>query len=107
MTLLALAAPRLVVAVLWFFTHWFRGVFDTMLWPLLGFFLAPFTLLWYSAVHNWFGGVWGPWQIAGSSHIPLGEMVKIDYLYVANWSLWNDIKILLRTVPCVLARRGQ
>ena len=30
MTLLALAAPRLVVAVLWFFTHWFRGVFDNM-----------------------------------------------------------------------------
>jgi lipopolysaccharide/colanic/teichoic acid biosynthesis glycosyltransferase len=33
-------------------------------------------------------------------------MVTIDYLYVANWSLWNDIKVLLRTVPYVLARRG-
>ena len=29
-------------------------------------------------------------------------MVKIDYLYGANWSLWLDIKILLRTVPYVL-----
>lgn len=38
--------------------------------------------------------------------MPLVEMVKIDYLYVAGWSLWNDIKILLRTVPYVLARRG-
>jgi lipopolysaccharide/colanic/teichoic acid biosynthesis glycosyltransferase len=30
----------------------------------------------------------------------------IDYLYVANWSLWNDMKIMLRTIPCVLGRRG-
>ncbi len=33
------------------------------------------------------------------------EMVAIDYLYVANWSLWKDVKILLRTVPHVLGRR--
>ena len=51
-------------------------------------------------------GLTGPWQIFGSSRIPLREMVKIDYLYGANWSLWLDIKILLRTVPYVLARRG-
>ena len=44
----------------------------------------------------------GHWQILGSSRIPLHEMVKIDYLYVANWSLWADVKILLRTVPYVL-----
>jgi exopolysaccharide biosynthesis polyprenyl glycosylphosphotransferase len=52
-------------------------------------------------------GMTGHWQILGSSRIPLGEMVKIDYLYGANWSLWGDLKILLRTVPYVLARRGQ
>ena len=51
-------------------------------------------------------GMTGHWQILGSSRVPLGEMVKIDYLYGANWSLWGDIKILLRTVPYVLARRG-
>jgi lipopolysaccharide/colanic/teichoic acid biosynthesis glycosyltransferase len=33
-------------------------------------------------------------------------MVKLDYLYVTNWSLWWDIKLLLRTIPIVLARRG-
>jgi lipopolysaccharide/colanic/teichoic acid biosynthesis glycosyltransferase len=48
----------------------------------------------------------GPWQIAGSSRVPLAEMVKIDYLYVAGWSLWADVKILLRTVPYMVARRG-
>ena len=48
----------------------------------------------------------GPWQVFGSARIPLDEMVKIDYQYGANWSLWLDMKILLRTVPFVLGRRG-
>jgi exopolysaccharide biosynthesis polyprenyl glycosylphosphotransferase len=51
-------------------------------------------------------GMTGTWQIAGTGRVPLAEMVKIDYLYVAGWSLWLDIKILLRTVPHVLGRRG-
>ena len=51
-------------------------------------------------------GMTGLWQVFGCSRIPLAEMVKIDYLYGANWSLWLDIKILLRTVPFVLGRRG-
>ena len=51
-------------------------------------------------------GVTGMWQILGSARIPMDEMIKIDYLYGANWSLWGDVKILVRTVPFVLARRG-
>jgi len=51
-------------------------------------------------------GVTGLWQILGSARIPLNEMVKIDYLYGANWSLWLDMKVLLRTVPFVLGQRG-
>jgi exopolysaccharide biosynthesis polyprenyl glycosylphosphotransferase len=51
-------------------------------------------------------GMTGPWQILGSTRVPMDEMVGIDYLYVANWSLWADVKLLLRTVPHVLARRG-
>jgi exopolysaccharide biosynthesis polyprenyl glycosylphosphotransferase len=51
-------------------------------------------------------GMTGMWQIFGSSRIPMQEMVKIDYLYGANWSIWLDLKILLRTVPYVLRRRG-
>jgi lipopolysaccharide/colanic/teichoic acid biosynthesis glycosyltransferase len=51
-------------------------------------------------------GMTGHWQILGSGRIPLHEMVGIDYLYVANWSLWTDLKIMLRTVPFMLARRG-
>jgi exopolysaccharide biosynthesis polyprenyl glycosylphosphotransferase len=53
-------------------------------------------------------GMTGPWQILGGPRrVPLAEMVKMDCLYVANWSLWGDVKILLRTVPVVLERRGQ
>jgi len=51
-------------------------------------------------------GMTGHWQILGSSRVPLAEMVKLDYLYVAGWSLWSDVKILLRTIPLVWARRG-
>jgi exopolysaccharide biosynthesis polyprenyl glycosylphosphotransferase len=49
-------------------------------------------------------GMTGPWQVLGS-RVPMQEMVGIDYLYVANWSLWLDLKVLLRTARHVL-RRG-
>jgi exopolysaccharide biosynthesis polyprenyl glycosylphosphotransferase len=51
-------------------------------------------------------GMTGLWQVFGSSRIPMAEMVKIDYLYGANWSIWLDLKILLRTIPYVFRRRG-
>jgi hypothetical protein len=65
MVLLALITPRLVVAILWFFTTWFSGMFVDLLWPLMGFIFLPTTLLWYSAVQNLYGGVWGTWPVVG------------------------------------------
>jgi exopolysaccharide biosynthesis polyprenyl glycosylphosphotransferase len=47
-------------------------------------------------------GMTGPWQILGPARVPLRDMVNIDYLYVANWSFWTDVKIMLRTVLYVL-----
>ena len=41
-------------------------------------------------------GMTGPWQILGT-RVPMQEMVAIDYLYVASWSMWLDLKLLLRT----------
>jgi lipopolysaccharide/colanic/teichoic acid biosynthesis glycosyltransferase len=35
------------------------------------------------------------------------EMVKLDYQYVADWSLWNDVRVLLLTIGHVACRRGQ
>lgn len=62
---LALLTPRLVVALLWFFSRWFDGVFTTILWPILGFIFLPTTLLWYSAVQHWFAGQWSLWPVVG------------------------------------------
>ena len=61
----ALAFPRLVIAGTWFFSNWFSGVFPTVVWPMLGFFIAPTTLLWYVGVQKWYGGEWTAWPIAG------------------------------------------
>ena len=61
---------------------------------------------WQRSRHELPPGMTGLWQVFGSARIPLNEMVKIDYLYGANWSLWLDVKILMRTVSFVLERRG-
>jgi lipopolysaccharide/colanic/teichoic acid biosynthesis glycosyltransferase len=49
-------------------------------------------------------GMTGVWQVLGA-RVPLDEMVEIDYLYASSWTLWLDVKIVLRTVQHVL-RRG-
>ena len=61
--LFALITPRLVIVLLWLLSDWFVGVFEGWLLPVLGFLVAPTTLLWYSAVEHWYGGEWGLWQI--------------------------------------------
>jgi exopolysaccharide biosynthesis polyprenyl glycosylphosphotransferase len=61
---------------------------------------------WYRRRLHLMPGMTGRWQIMGSARVPLHEMVKLDYLYAANWSPWLDVKILLRTVGFVIGRRG-
>jgi len=61
---------------------------------------------WHRARLDLTPGLTGPWQVMGRNTIPFDEMVKIDYLYVAEWSLWNDFKLLLRTLPVVFGGRG-
>jgi exopolysaccharide biosynthesis polyprenyl glycosylphosphotransferase len=51
-------------------------------------------------------GLTGLWQVLGRTSIPFDEMIKLDYLYVTNWSLWTDVRLILRTIPAVLSRRG-
>jgi exopolysaccharide biosynthesis polyprenyl glycosylphosphotransferase len=51
-------------------------------------------------------GLTGLWQAHGRSEIPFEEMVNLDYLYVTNWSLWGDIKLLMRTFSVVTRGRG-
>jgi exopolysaccharide biosynthesis polyprenyl glycosylphosphotransferase len=51
-------------------------------------------------------GITGPWQVLGRTDIPFSEMVRLDYLYVTSWSLMGDLKLIARTLPHLLARRG-
>lgn len=51
-------------------------------------------------------GLTGPWQIHGRSEIPFEEMINLDYLYVTNWSMWGDIKLMLRTIRAVIRGHG-
>jgi exopolysaccharide biosynthesis polyprenyl glycosylphosphotransferase len=51
-------------------------------------------------------GITGPWQVLGRTDIPFEEMVKIDYLYVTNWSLWRDLKLMVQTIPAIIRERS-
>jgi exopolysaccharide biosynthesis polyprenyl glycosylphosphotransferase len=51
-------------------------------------------------------GLTGLWQVLGRTNIPFDEMIKLDYVYVTNWSLWTDVRLILRTLPALLSRRG-
>ena len=61
---IALVFPRLFTAYLFFFTGWLHRAFDgEIMWPIIGFFVAPTSLLWYSVVQNAYGGQWDTLQI--------------------------------------------
>jgi exopolysaccharide biosynthesis polyprenyl glycosylphosphotransferase len=51
-------------------------------------------------------GITGLWQISGRNDISYEERVKLDIFYVENWSIWMDIKIILKTAWSVMASRG-
>jgi lipopolysaccharide/colanic/teichoic acid biosynthesis glycosyltransferase len=52
-------------------------------------------------------GITGMWQVSGRSEITdFNEVVRLDRQYIEEWSLLLDIKILLKTVWVVLARKG-
>jgi lipopolysaccharide/colanic/teichoic acid biosynthesis glycosyltransferase len=51
-------------------------------------------------------GLTGPWQVAGSWRIPLSQMVEMDNGYLANWSMWLDLKMVGLTFLHVVRRKG-
>jgi hypothetical protein len=51
-------------------------------------------------------GITGLWQVSGRSGLNFDDMVRLDRLYIENWSLSLDLSILLKTVRVVLGRRG-
>ncbi len=50
-------------------------------------------------------GITGLWQVLGGSDIPFEDMTKLDYLYVTSWSLKEDVRLILLTLPSLLRAR--
>lgn len=51
-------------------------------------------------------GITGLWQVTGRSSVDFDSMVRLDLKYATSWSLWLDIKILLRTPLAVIRGSG-
>ncbi len=51
-------------------------------------------------------GMTGLWQVSGRNNVDYSTRVYFDAWYVKNWSLWNDIAILCKTVPAVIRKNG-
>jgi lipopolysaccharide/colanic/teichoic acid biosynthesis glycosyltransferase len=46
------------------------------------------------------------WQISGRDDVSFEEWMKMDNQYIDTWSLWLDLKILLKTLPAVIFGKG-
>jgi exopolysaccharide biosynthesis polyprenyl glycosylphosphotransferase len=73
----------------------------------------PLPLRDYSLLEEWhrkrylvLPGMTGLWQISGRSNLSFDDLVRYDFYYLDNWSIWLDISILAKTIPAVLAQRG-
>jgi lipopolysaccharide/colanic/teichoic acid biosynthesis glycosyltransferase len=51
-------------------------------------------------------GVTGLWQISGRSSLSFDDLVRLDFYYLENWSIWLDISILAKTIPAVIRGTG-
>ena len=51
-------------------------------------------------------GMTGLWQISGRSNLSFDDLVRLDFYYLDNWSIWLDVSILAKTVPAVAGQRG-
>lgn len=57
--------------------------------------------------HEVLPGITGLWQVSGRSNITnFEEVVRLDTFYIANWSIWLDLRILLQTALVLLKKQG-
>jgi exopolysaccharide biosynthesis polyprenyl glycosylphosphotransferase len=61
---------------------------------------------WHRKRSNVLPGMTGLWQISGRSDLSFDDLVRLDFFYLENWSIWLDISILAKTVPAVIGSRG-
>ena len=70
--------------------------------------LRDFSLLedWHRRRYLVLPGVTGLWQISGRSNLGFDDLVRLDFTYLENRSIWLDVSIILRTLPAVFTRKG-
>ncbi len=51
-------------------------------------------------------GITGLWQVSGRSDLSYEQRVRLDMQYIRNWTIWQDLQILMQTIPAVIRRRG-
>ena len=61
---------------------------------------------WHKARYHVLPGMTGLWQISGRSGLEFDDLVRLDFTYIENWSIWSDISIIAKTIPAVIAQRG-
>jgi lipopolysaccharide/colanic/teichoic acid biosynthesis glycosyltransferase len=61
---------------------------------------------WHRRRYRVLPGMTGLWQISGRSKLTFDDLIRLDFYYLENWSVWLDITILAKTVPAVVSRRG-
>jgi exopolysaccharide biosynthesis polyprenyl glycosylphosphotransferase len=57
-------------------------------------------------LHSVKSGVTGLWQVSGRSELSFDERIELELFYAQNWTFWQDIKILFKTILVVFRRRG-
>ena len=70
--------------------------------------LRDYELLedWHRRRYGVLPGMTGLWQISGRSGLSFDDLVRLDFAYIENWSIWLDISIIFKTIPAVVTRRG-
>jgi exopolysaccharide biosynthesis polyprenyl glycosylphosphotransferase len=61
---------------------------------------------WHRRRYHVLPGITGLWQVAGRSDLSFDDLVRLDFYYLENWSIWLDVTILFKTPFVVLARKG-
>ena len=61
---------------------------------------------WHRRRYNVLPGMTGLWQVAGRSDLTFNDLVRLDFYYLENWSIWLDVTILFKTPGAVFSQRG-
>ena len=61
---------------------------------------------WHRRRYHVLPGVTGLWQVAGRSDLTFDDLVRLDFYYLENWSIWLDVTILFKTPLAVFSKRG-